>query len=189
MLLAERPVRVGDLIEVDGIRGRITTIGIRFSTIHRSNGVDLLIPNSTLVEQKLINWTYSNREVRTEVKIGVAYGSDINKVTQVLVDAANAHPAVIAHPKPMVIFADFGDSALLFILRIWLRLSPEVDDTGVASDLRYAILDALTEAGVSIPFPERSVRLSTDAPIDIRVREQIQVPTPPPDERSREPAA
>ncbi len=171
MLLAERPVRVGDLVEVGNVRGRITTIGIRVSTILTSQGMDMLIPNSMLVEDKLINWTYSTPEMRWELKVGVAYGSDVKQVTAMLVALALAHPEVSKEPKPpMVLFEDFGDSALIFTLRYWLKMEPGRDERRVASELRYAILEALTEAKVSIPFAERNLHLTTDAPIEIRLQ-------------------
>ena len=171
MLLAERPVRVGDLVEVGNVRGRITTIGIRVSTILTSQGMDMLIPNSMLVEDKLINWTYSTPEMRWELKVGVAYGSDVKAVTAMLVALALAHPEVSKEPKPpLVLFDDFGDSALIFTLRYWLRMVPGRDERRVASELRYAILEALTEAKVSIPFAERNLHLTTDAPIEIRLQ-------------------
>ncbi len=171
MLLAERPVRVGDLVEVGNIRGRITTIGIRVSTILTSQGMDMLIPNSMLVEDKLSNWTYSTPEMRWELRIGVAYGSDVKKVTEILVDLALAHPEVNNHPRsPMVLFEDFGDSALIFTLRFWLKMLPGMDERRVMSELRYAILEALTEANILIPFAERNVHLTTDAPVEIRLQ-------------------
>ncbi len=171
MLLAERPVRVGDLVEVGNVRGRITTIGIRVSTILTSQGMDMLIPNSMLVEDKLINWTYSTPEMRWELKVCVAYGSDVKAVTAMLVALALAHPEVSKEPKPpLVLFDDFGDSALIFTLRYWLRMVPGRDERRVASELRYAILEALTEAKVSIPFAERNLHLTTDAPIEIRLQ-------------------
>lgn len=169
MLLAERPVRVGDLVEVGTIRGRISTIGIRVSTISTSKGMEMLIPNSMLVEEKLINWTYSNHEVRWEIPIGVAYGSDVNQVTEILIAQARAHPAILDQPAPLVLFEEFADSALIFTLRFWLRMVPGVDERRVASDLRYAILAALTAAAIDIPFPQRQVHLGTAGPLEIRM--------------------
>ncbi len=169
MLLAERPVRVGDLVEVGTIRGRISTIGIRVSTISTSKGMEMLIPNSMLVEEKLINWTYSNHEVRWEIPIGVAYGSDVNQVTEILIAQARAHPAILDQPAPLVLFEEFADSALIFTLRFWLRMLPGVDERRVASDLRYAILAALTAAAIDIPFPQRQVHLGTAGPLEIRM--------------------
>lgn len=169
MLLAERPVRVGDLVDVGTIRGRISTIGIRVSTIHTSKGMDMLIPNSMLVEEKLINWTYSNHEVRWEIPIGVAYGSDVDQVTAILVAQAQAHPAILDQPAPLVLFEEFGDNALVFILRFWLRMVPGVDERRVASDLRYAILAALNAANIEIPFPQRQLHLAANGPLEVRM--------------------
>ena len=169
MLLAERPVRVGDLVDVGSIRGRISTIGIRVSTIHTSKGMDMLIPNSMLVEEKLINWTYSNHEVRWEIPIGVAYGSDVDQVTAILVAQAQAHPAILDQPAPIVLFEEFGESALVFNLRFWLRMVPGMDERRVASDLRYAILEALTAAAIEIPFAERHLHLAADGPLEVRM--------------------
>lgn len=169
MLLAERPVRVGDLVDVGTIRGRISTIGIRVSTIHTSKGMDMLIPNSMLVEEKLINWTYSNHEVRWEIPIGVAYGSDVDQVTAILVAAAQAHPTILPQPAPLVLFEEFGDNALVFILRYWLRMVPGVDERRVASDLRYSILAALTAANIEIPFPQRQLHLAAGGPLEVRM--------------------
>ena len=87
MLLVERPIRMGDLVEVDGIKGRVTSIGIRFSTIHSADGVDTLIPNSELVEKKLVNWTYSNPDARREIRVGVAYGTDPVQVKNLIKSA------------------------------------------------------------------------------------------------------
>jgi small-conductance mechanosensitive channel len=167
MLLAERPVRIGDLVEVDSVRGRVTSIGIRFSTISTSNGMDMLIPNSTLVEQKLINWTYSNPELRSELRVGVAYGSDANQVRDILQRAAKTHPAVIDTPTPVVLLEDFGQSSLIFTLRFWIRMTPGSDDKRVASDLRFTILDALTAAGVVLPSSDPHVYLHPDSPLAI----------------------
>lgn len=169
MLLAERPVRVGDLVEVDGVRGRISTIGIRVSTLCTANGMDMLIPNSALVEQKLINWTHTSQEVRYEINVGVAYGSNVNLVTSLLLDVAERHPEVLVAPEPAVIFDEFGESALQFVLRIWIRMAPGVDPKRIASDLRYRILDDLTKAGVTIPFPERRLHMASGTPLEVRI--------------------
>lgn len=105
-----------------------------------------------LVEDNLTNWTYSTPEMRWELRIGIAYGSDVKQITEILVTLALAHPEVSNQPKPpMVLFEYFGDSALIFTLRYWLKMVPGRDERQVASELRYAILGALTEAKVSIP--------------------------------------
>lgn len=169
MLLVERPIRIGDLVEMDGIRGRVTSIGIRFSTIHSGDGIDTLIPNSELVERKLTNWTYSNLDIRREIKVGVAYGSDPVKVKNLMREAALTSPEVTQSPEPMVVLDDFGDNALVFTLRYWIRVESGTDGRVVDSDLRCEILDRLIEAGINLPYPQRDVRLISTQPLAVRL--------------------
>lgn len=159
MLLVERPIRIGDLVEIDNVRGRVTSIGIRFSTIHGSDGIDTLIPNSELVEKKLTNWTYGNPAARREIRVGVAYGSDPLQVQTLLQDVASGHPGVMPLPAPMVVLDDFAESALLFTLRFWVRLDQGLDGRVIDSDLRCRVLQKLAEAGIDIPFPQRDVHV------------------------------
>lgn len=167
MLLIERPIRMGDLVEVDGIKGRVTSIGIRFSTIHSADGVDTLIPNSELVEKKLVNWTYSNPDARREIRVGVAYGTDPVQVKNLIKSAALAHPDVMTQPEPTVVLDDLGDSALMFSLRYWIRLGAGTDGREVDSDLRCEILDKLAAAGIDVPYPQRDVRLQMAQPLTV----------------------
>lgn len=169
MLLIERPLRIGDLVEIDGVRGRVTSIGIRFSTIHQSDGIDTLIPNSELVEKKLTNWTFSNPDIRREVRVGVAYGADPVQVKNLMQGAAMEHPDVMHKPEPMVVLDDLGDNALIFTLRYWIRIQVGTDGRRVDSDLRCEILEKLSGAGIDVPYPQRDIRLSvaTSLPVSI----------------------
>ena len=169
MLLIERPIRIGDLVEIDGVRGRVTSIGIRFSTIHSSDGIDTLIPNSELVEKKLTNWTFSNPDVRREIRVGVAYGSDPVKVKNLMRVAALEHPDVMPNPEPMVVLDDLGESALIFTLRYWIRIETGTDGRRVDSDLRCEILEKLTLAGIEVPYPQRDIHLSAAQPLQIMI--------------------
>jgi len=169
MLLVERPIRIGDLVEMDGVRGRVTSIGIRFSTIHSGDGVDTLIPNSELVEKKLTNWTYSNPDVRREIKVGVAYGADPVAVKNLMREAALKIPEIMPHPEPMVVLDDFADSALIFTLRFWIKVGSGTDGRLVDSDLRCDILERLNAAGIDLPFPQRDVHLSATTPVPVSV--------------------
>ncbi|MBS3951608.1 MAG: mechanosensitive ion channel [Methylomicrobium sp.] len=169
MLLLERPFRPGDLVEVGGIRGRIIDIGMRSSHIRDGNGIETLIPNSTFIEEKVTNWTLSNQSVRIAVKIGVAYGSPVQEVTDILREAAERHGLIEDKPPPLILFEDFGSDALIFGLYVWLELSPEVDWRVVASDLRYIINKKFAARGISMAFPQRDVHLDINQPIDIRV--------------------
>ncbi len=169
ILLIERPIRIGDFVEMEGIRGRVTSIGMRFSTIHSSDGIDTLIPNSELVEKKLTNWTFSNPNIRREIKVGVAYGADPATVKHLIQAAAQAHPDVMQDPQPTVVLDDFGDSALIFTLRFWVHVGGTTDGRLVDSDLRCEILARLKAAGIDLPYPQQDVHLSTATPIQVSI--------------------
>jgi small-conductance mechanosensitive channel len=169
MLLFERPFRPGDLVEVGGIRGRVMDIGVRSSHIRDGNGIETLIPNSTFIEQNVTNWTLSNQAVRIVVKIGIAYGSPVKEVTDLLLEVAERHGLVDDDPKPTVQFEDFGSDALLFGLYVWVDLKPDVSWTAITSDLRYMINKSLTEHGIEIAFPQRDIHLDTSHPLEVRV--------------------
>ena len=169
MLLLERPIRIGDLVEIDNVRGRVTSIGIRFSTLHSSDGIDTLIPNSELVEKKLTNWTFTNPDVRREIRVGVAYGADPVQVKNLMQSAAKEHPDVMIAPEPMVVLDDLGDNALIFTLRYWIRIENGTDGRRVDSDLRCEILEKLNAAGIPVPFPQRDIRLTASEPLPVSV--------------------
>ena len=169
MLLVERPIRIGDLVAIDGLKGRVTSIGIRFSTIHSSDGVDTLIPNSELVEKKLVNWTYSNPDARREIRLGVAYGADVVQVKNLLQAAALEHQEVERSPAPNVTLDDFGDNALIFTLRFWIRLDQGIDGARIDSDLRCEILDKFAAVGIELPYPQRDIHVRTSEPVPVRI--------------------
>lgn len=169
MLLIERPIRIGDLVEMEGVRGRVTSIGMRFSTIHSGDGIDTLIPNSELVEKKLTNWTFSNPNVRREIKVGVSYNAAPETVKSLIQSAGQEHPAVMQTPAPMVVLDELGDSALIFTLRYWIRVDISPDGRIVDSDLRCDILGKLKEAGIDVPYPQQDVHLSTTYPIKVSI--------------------
>ena len=139
LLLLERPLRVGDVIEVDGIRGMVTSIGLRSSTIRDINGVETLIPNSNLLEKNLTNWTYSSFRKRYSLRIAVATGSDARQVKEKLGELAGQHGQILKEPEPYVLFEDFSEQALVFVLHYWIEISPGIDAATVASDLRFMI--------------------------------------------------
>lgn len=148
LLLMERPLRVGDVIEVDGIRGTVTTIGLRSSTIRDSTGVETLIPNSNLLERNLTNWTYSSYRKRYSLQLTVAQGSTTRRVKELLVDLALRHGQVLKEPEPYVLLEEFKDGALVFSLQYWIEIGPAVDPATVASDLRFMIENSFAEQGI-----------------------------------------
>jgi small-conductance mechanosensitive channel len=175
LVLVERPLRVGDLIEIDGVVGEVRTIGFRSSTIRDGNGMEMHIPNSNLLERNLNNWTYSNRTRRFSLKVGVAYGSPVKRVRDLLSEAAAQHGLVLKDPEPLVLFEDFGDNALIFTLNYWISCSPGVNPALVGSDLRFMIEKSLADERISISYPQRDVHLEATKPIEIHVTNRPDV--------------
>ncbi len=157
VLLFERPVRAGDTVVVGSDWGAIKHIGLRATVVSVYDGSEIVVPNGELVSQKLTNWTLSSRQNRVIAEVGVAYGSDIEKVFGILKSAAEKHPSVLADPAPQILFAGFGDSSLNFEVRVWL---PEVSlRLPTLSQLRVEIDRQFRAAGVEIPFPQRDLHL------------------------------
>ena len=169
MLLFERPFRPGDVVEVGGVRGRVTDIGVRSSHILDANGIETLIPNSTFIEQNVTNWTLSSKSVRIVVNVGIAYGSPVRDMTKLLLEVADRHGLVLKEPVPQVLFEDFGSDALLFGLYVWVIINPDISWRTIASDLRYMISKTFDEQGIVIAFPQRDIHLDTSRPLEVRV--------------------
>jgi len=169
MLLLERPFRPGDLIEVAGIRGRVIDIGVRSSHIRDGNGIETLIPNSTFVEENVTNWTLSSQAVRIVVKLGVAYGSPVREMTDLLLETADRHGLVQDDPPPQVLFEDFGSDALQFGLYVWVEIKPGVDWRVIASDLRYMLHKTLLANGIVMAFPQRDIHVDAAQPLQVRL--------------------
>jgi small-conductance mechanosensitive channel len=156
VLLTERPVRLRDKIEVEGVLGHVSNIGIRASTILTFDGAEVIVPNGDLISQRVVNWTLSARQQRVTIPVGVAYGTDPNQVLGILRKVAAADKGVFKDPAPLALFRGFGDSSLDFELRIFMDPSDVLD---VPSAVTVAINEALKEAGIEIPFPQRDLHL------------------------------
>lgn len=169
IILFERKIRVGDIVSVGGISGTVQTVDFRATTLRGFDGIDAIVPNSTLLENQVSNWNGSSPDVRRVILVGVAYGSDVRRATQLITDCAAAHPSVLPEPPPEVFFDDFAADALSLRLQYWFRLNGPRSGAGVDSDLRFAINDALAAAGISIAFPQRDVHLDVLGPIKVAI--------------------
>jgi small-conductance mechanosensitive channel len=169
ILMWERPIRIGDFVELDNARGVVQSINTRSTCIRRVDGVHLLVPNSHLLENIVVNWTLIDQLARSTVSVGVAYGSPVEQVINIIENIANAEPNVLHDPAPMVIFEEFGDSALIFDLYFWGEATGERDLRVIRSDLRRKIDSAFREHNISIAFPQRDLHMKTAAPIEVRV--------------------
>ncbi len=162
ILMFERPIQPGDVIEVSGISGKVREIGMRATTLTTFEGADVVVPNGTLLSANLINWTLSDMNRRLDVNVGVAYGNDPKKVLDLLMQVAKATPGVAAFPEPTVLFVGFGASSLDFGLRAWTH------DFGnwvaIRSDMTVRVYEALRAAGIEIPFPQQDLHLRSVSP-------------------------
>lgn len=161
ILMWERPIKIGDFLELGEVRGTVEAINTRSTRIRRLDGVYLVVPNSHLLENTVTNWTLTNRVVRTSVVVGIAYGSDVELATRLLEQAADEHDSVLKEPARTVVFEDFGDSALVFELMVWMKVVAGTRSLrAVRSDLRYSIDSLFRQHDVVISFPQRDVHLN-----------------------------
>ena len=165
IMMFERPVRVGDLISVGDMEGVIKDIKIRSTTISTPDNISVIVPNSVFVSGQVINWTLGDPKIRIHIPVGVAYGSDVQLVTKLLMEIAREHPDVLDNPQPEVWFNEFGDSSLNFELLVWIS-SPTIRRR-VVSDINYAIEAAFREHGVEIPFPQQDVYVRSLPPLNV----------------------
>ncbi len=162
ILLFERPVQVGDYVDVGSLVGEIRRIGMRSSTVLTAEGAEVVVPNADLISKSVINWTLSNRRRRVEIKVGVAYGTDPEKVIELLLQAATDHPEALTDPAPAAYFVGFGDSSLDFVLHVWVANFEKA--LALQSAVRRAVARLLAGAGVEIPFPQRDLNVKSVAP-------------------------
>jgi small-conductance mechanosensitive channel len=162
ILLFERPLKVGDSVEIGGLEGTVQRIGIRASTVRTFDGADVIVPNGMLVSERVVNWTLSDRTRRIVIPVGVAYGNDPQRVMRLLEGIVNEHPGLCRFPTPVVAFMGLGESALDFQVRAWIEDSDQLVDA--RSQLVLAIEAGLRGAGIEIPFPQRTVHLRREPP-------------------------
>jgi small-conductance mechanosensitive channel len=176
ILILERPFKVGDYIEVDGVTGQIKRIGMRVSVIEHFDGIETLVPNSYLLDNRVENWTFGKTAIRGSVDVGVAYGCSTREVARTLMNVANAHGQVLDRPEPEVRFQNFGESSQLFRLLFWVDPIATQRER-LASDLRYMISNGLSDAGITVSFPQRDIHFDTAQPL------QVEVSLPPGSEK------
>lgn len=158
ILLIERPVKVGDRVEVAQVVGDVTKIGLRATTIVTNDNIAIIVPNSEFTTNAVTNWTYTDRDVRFHLAVGVAYNSDPELVRTVLLEVAAEHNGVLKRPQPDVIFLGFGDSSLNFELRVWTNTYITLPSL-LRSDLYFSIWKKIKSHNIEIPFPQRDIHI------------------------------
>jgi small-conductance mechanosensitive channel len=177
ILMFERPIQPGDVVEVGGTSGKVREIGMRATTLSTFEGADVVVPNGVLLNEKLINWTLSDMDRRIDVNVGVAYGTDPRKVLELLMDVTTSTEGIATKPAPTVLFVGFGASSLDFSIRAWTNNFG--DWVKIRSELTVRVNEALVAAGVEIPFPQQDLHVKSVTPAAGAVLAGIARPAAP----------
>lgn len=172
ILLVERPIRVGDLVNVDGIDANVEHIGARSTRVRTGSNLEIMVPNSKFLENNVTNWTLSDTRIRTSVSVGVAYGSPVADVIDRLKQVIREQDNVLLTPEPIVLFQDFGDSSLAFEVHFWVQMKRIMDGAKVRSSVRAAIDEDFRKAGIVIAFPQRDVHIDMSSPLEVRIKNE-----------------
>lgn len=158
IILFERPIKIGDRIEVEGVSGDIVAISLRATTIVTNDNISIIIPNSDFITGKVTNWTHNDKDVRFKINVGVSYSSDPQLVKTILLEVANSHSGVLKNPGADVMFDEFGDSSLNFILRVWTKEYSSRPGV-LRSELNFKIFELFKKNKIEIPFPQMELTM------------------------------
>lgn len=158
IILAERPISIGDRVEVNGVAGRVDRISLRSTIVVTNDNISVIVPNSSFISEPVVNWSHGDPKVRLNMPVGIAYGSDVEKFRALMLKVVLAHPQVLAEPKPNIFFIGFGDSSLDFELGVWTAEMAQ-NPRRFRSEINYAVEKALRENGIEIPFPQRDLHI------------------------------
>ncbi|QQE11573.1 mechanosensitive ion channel [Planctomycetota bacterium] len=170
IVMTERPIRLGDTIVLEGgMEGLVEDIGQRSTRVRRVDGVDVIVPNSRFVDDSVTNWTLSDDVIRSCVRVGVAYGSNVDLVKTLLLAVVREHEKVLKMPEPLVVFEDFGDNSLMFEVYFWAKLQRPMQRMLLQSDIRFEIDRHFRDEGIVIAYPQRDVHVDGLGVVDVRM--------------------
>lgn len=170
ILLLDRSIEPGDVIEIEGTYGHVASLGARYTSVVTRDGYEYLIPNEQFITEQVVNWSYSTTHVRRKVDVGISYGSDVERARELIIEACNETERVLQDPRPVCHLIAFGDNSVNLQARFWID-DPENGVVNVTSEVMLKIWHKFHANGVEFPFPQRDVHLMADRPIDIRVTE------------------
>ena len=175
LLLLDRSLKPGDVIEVGDAYGWIDTMGARYITVATRDGKEYLIPNEDIITQQVINWSHSNKAVRIKIGLGISYASNVRRAMELMVEATKEHPRVLTDVghEPQVRLTEFADSSVNLELRVWVH-DPEKGMVNIASDIRLAIWDLFHEEGIEFPFPQHDVHLSSAGGLEVVLKKYLK---------------
>ncbi len=160
IILFEKPIKVGDRIEVGSVQGDVKSISIRATTILTNDNISIIVPNSEFISGRVINWSHNDRNVRYRIPVGVSYNEDPEEIKKILLQVADANEHILKVPAPQVLFDGYGDSALNFLLAVWTNTHSDKPII-LRSELYFSIFEAFRKNGVEIPFPQRDLHLKS----------------------------
>ena len=169
IMLIEQPVKVGDVVEVDGVTGTVSVIGTRSTKIKNVDNKVFIVPNSFFLEKAVINWTHQTNIIRTTLNFGVAYGSDVKLVENICMDIMLNTEGVEQSPMPTVLFTDFSDSNLTFQLILYCNIDKVASHNHIKSEIRFKIDAKFRDHGISMAFPQRDMHLMIDKPLSVKL--------------------
>lgn len=169
IILFEKPIKIGDRIEVGDIQGNVISISFRATQVLTNDNISIIVPNSEFISSKVINWSHNDRNIRFRIPVGVSYNEDPEKVKRILLEVADKNPNVLKLPAPSVLFDAYGDSSLDFFLAVWTTSHTDKPRV-LKSELYFEIFRRFKEEGVEIPFPQRDIHIKTQ-PIQLRSSE------------------
>ncbi|MCI5072717.1 mechanosensitive ion channel [bacterium] len=169
IVLFERPIKVGDFVDIDQNLGLVEHIGPRSTRLLKPDNTHVIVPNSWLLEKKVLNWNFRDRKVRTSVLVGVAYGSDLETVFKQLYQACEQSSQILKKPAPTVLFESFGDNALLFDVIFWVEVDTLLQRRQIESGLRFEINQLFIKSNITIAFPQRDIHLDASKPLPIQL--------------------
>lgn len=158
IILFERPIKVGDRIEVDDVEGDVMEISARSTTVVTNDNIAIIVPNSKFISENVVNWSFTDHKVRFKIPVSVAYGTDVRAVERLLLDVAHEDPDVHEDPQPVVRFMEFGDSGVRIELRVWSTSLMQKKGT-LVSKLNFAIYEKFKQNGIEIPYPKRDIQV------------------------------
>jgi len=175
VIMLEHPVRTGDVVEIldqkeNIVRGHVEYIGARATRIYTVDNKHIIIPNNYLLSKSVLNWTLSDEVIRADVKVGVAYGSPLERVEELLAQVADENEKVKKKPKPLILLSDFGDNAIIFHLYFWAKIATVVDMKQIQSEIRFKINELFRQNNIVIAFPQRDMHLkSSSTPLQVEI--------------------
>ena len=161
IILFERPIKVGDRIEVGNVSGDVISISMRSTTIITNDNISIIVPNSDFISSKVINWSHNDRNIRFNISVGVSYNEDPEMIRKILLEVADENEGILRHPQPDVLFEEYADSALVFNLRVWTGEYINKPDV-LKSQIYYATFKKFKEHDIEIPFPQRDLHIKNE---------------------------